>query len=191
MSVTIVSDCLLKKKSAWNRQHIDRMKGVYIPECTATGEYKPKQCHPSTASCWCVDSTTGEEIKGTRKTRLEGEVTCDKPNGGRINVLMTEKNFSIQALQGSCSSSINKQKLAHVVPCSPFGKNLFSSQVFPDFWSKAEKSRLFASLNFQTSTKDKNFLLNFLFRLKAILTMHPVNIFCLAFFILSLILSLF
>ena len=37
---------------------------------------------------------------------MEGEVTCDKPNGGRINVLMTEKNFSTQALQGNCSSSI-------------------------------------------------------------------------------------
>jgi len=75
-------DCQQKRESALIKQNIDGLRGVYIPECTATGEYEPKQCHLSTGYCWCVDPTTGKEILGTRKSRLEGEVTCDKPNGG-------------------------------------------------------------------------------------------------------------
>jgi len=81
------TDCQWKRESAWIKQH-GGVHGVYIPKCTATGEYKPKQCHPSTASCWCVDPTTGKEIKGSRKRSAWGAarglhevLICDKTNG--------------------------------------------------------------------------------------------------------------
>ena len=52
--------------------------GAYKPQCTATGQYKNRQCHASTGHCWCVTSD-GKEINGTRKGPGQ-TVTCDQGN---------------------------------------------------------------------------------------------------------------
>ena len=42
----------------WNkRKEIGRpMLGTYVPQCTETGFFHPKQCHGSTGFCWCVNA---------------------------------------------------------------------------------------------------------------------------------------
>ena len=52
--------------------------GAYKPQCNEQGDYKKKQCHGSTGYCWCVDSKTGREIKGTKKHSREGDFKCGK-----------------------------------------------------------------------------------------------------------------
>ncbi|XP_077995049.1 uncharacterized protein LOC144448627 isoform X2 [Glandiceps talaboti] len=47
--------------------------GADVPECSDDGKYEPKQCHPSTGFCWCVDES-GKKIEGT-DTR--DELECD------------------------------------------------------------------------------------------------------------------
>ncbi|KAK3737700.1 hypothetical protein QZH41_008039 [Actinostola sp. cb2023] len=39
--------------------------GAFVPACGENGGYKKKQCHTSTAECWCVDKFGSEEA-GTR-----------------------------------------------------------------------------------------------------------------------------
>lgn len=43
----------------WNkRKKMGRpLLGAYVPQCTNTGFYHPKQCHGSTGYCWCVNKT--------------------------------------------------------------------------------------------------------------------------------------
>ena len=52
------------------------MPGSFVPRCKSDGAYEKKQCHGSTGDCWCVDSTYGVEIQGTKKGRGQGEVNC-------------------------------------------------------------------------------------------------------------------
>ncbi|XP_076878383.1 thyroglobulin-like isoform X2 [Brachyhypopomus gauderio] len=42
----------------------EHLKGVFIPQCDADGNYKPRQCSSSTGHCWCVNSR-GQRIPGT------------------------------------------------------------------------------------------------------------------------------
>lgn len=49
--------------------------GLYIPQCTGTGEFERIQCRSSTGVCWCVDMS-GREIKGT-KTRSPNQPDCN------------------------------------------------------------------------------------------------------------------
>ena len=53
-------------------------RGVFIPKCKDDGTYEDKQCLGSTGYCWCVNPTTGDEIRGTRKGPGQGEVNCGK-----------------------------------------------------------------------------------------------------------------
>ncbi|XP_056442683.1 nidogen-1-like [Gadus chalcogrammus] len=39
--------------------------GQYVPQCDEGGAYRPTQCHPTAAQCWCVDPR-GQEVPGTR-----------------------------------------------------------------------------------------------------------------------------
>lgn len=40
----------------WNKRNEmgHHLLGAYVPQCTETGFYHPKQCHGSTGYCWCV-----------------------------------------------------------------------------------------------------------------------------------------
>lgn len=40
--------------------------GLYIPRCTETGQFQPKQCHYNTGQCWCVDEA-GLRIDGSQR----------------------------------------------------------------------------------------------------------------------------
>lgn len=62
---------------AQERQRLGtEMPGKFVPQCTASGKYQPKQCYGSTGYCWCVDPETGKELPGTRVAPGRGEVTC-------------------------------------------------------------------------------------------------------------------
>ncbi|XP_072125175.1 nidogen-2 isoform X11 [Mobula birostris] len=52
--------------------------GVYVPQCDAEGNFKPLQCHGSTAQCWCVDEL-GREISGTRTLPGSAHPQCGQP----------------------------------------------------------------------------------------------------------------
>ncbi|XP_077370479.1 uncharacterized protein nid2a [Festucalex cinctus] len=52
--------------------------GAFVPQCDASGQYTPLQCHGSTGHCWCVDSQ-GQERPGTRTTPGAPPTDCDKP----------------------------------------------------------------------------------------------------------------
>jgi len=52
------------------------MVGEYVPQRTADGKYRVKQCHGSTGYCWCVDPNTGKEVEGSRVAPGHGEPAC-------------------------------------------------------------------------------------------------------------------
>ena len=64
--------CQQKRNEAQN----PLLLGAFVPKCKSDGTYEEKQCHGSTGHCWCVDSSSGVEIKGTRKGPGKGRVTC-------------------------------------------------------------------------------------------------------------------
>ncbi|XP_042260960.1 nidogen-2 isoform X6 [Thunnus maccoyii] len=53
--------------------------GVYVPQCDASGQYTPLQCHGSSGYCWCVDKS-GQEREGTRTFPGTPPKDCDKPD---------------------------------------------------------------------------------------------------------------
>jgi hypothetical protein len=59
------------------RQHLGKpIPGKFLPACTDSGYYQPKQCHGSTGYCWCVNPETGKEIQGTQVPPGNGEPQC-------------------------------------------------------------------------------------------------------------------
>jgi len=48
--------------------------GAFVVSCKEDGNYEAKQCHAG--YCWCVDSFTGIEVRGSRRGPTEGDVTC-------------------------------------------------------------------------------------------------------------------
>ena len=55
--------------------------GSYKPDCKEDGSFKAKQCNPSAASCWCVNTVTGKEIPGTAKKTFIANVDCSQYEG--------------------------------------------------------------------------------------------------------------
>jgi len=46
------------------------LPGIFVPECGVSGEFKEVQCHDG--GCFCVNTTSGEELMGTR-SNVRGE----------------------------------------------------------------------------------------------------------------------
>ena len=52
--------------------------GAYEPYCKDDGDYKAKQCNPSAASCWCVNTLTGEKIPDTEEKTFVKNIDCSE-----------------------------------------------------------------------------------------------------------------
>eukprot|EP00746_Dinoflagellata_sp_MGD_P139835 gnl/MRDRNA2_/MRDRNA2_73207_c0_seq1.p1 gnl/MRDRNA2_/MRDRNA2_73207_c0~~gnl/MRDRNA2_/MRDRNA2_73207_c0_seq1.p1 ORF type:complete len:602 (+),score=64.01 gnl/MRDRNA2_/MRDRNA2_73207_c0_seq1:245-1807(+) len=48
--------------------------GEFVPQCTKTGSYYPRQCHNSTGYCWCSD-VHGRVINGTSRGPTDDQFT--------------------------------------------------------------------------------------------------------------------
>lgn len=70
----IISKCS-KKRDRRKRQK-KKNPSTFVPRCKINGKFKRVQCHnyKSNKKCWCVDTTTGKEIPGTRVRR--GRPSC-------------------------------------------------------------------------------------------------------------------
>ena len=84
LSVESKTDCQKKRKEAMQQITDDFMTGVFVPQCTSTGEYKKVQCEASTGYCWCVDEN-GEQVG--YETRNENSLNCESKRspGSYIN----------------------------------------------------------------------------------------------------------
>ena len=58
-----------------------RLIGGSAPDCSVDGSFKPKQCNPSAASCWCVNIETGVQIPGTEKKTFIANIDCSEYKG--------------------------------------------------------------------------------------------------------------
>ncbi|XP_068136532.1 saxiphilin-like isoform X2 [Hyperolius riggenbachi] len=67
--------CLKERQRVLGTGNAKPLIGAYAPQCDDKGNYTPKQCHPSTGQCWCVDAH-GAEISGTRTTAGQPPQTC-------------------------------------------------------------------------------------------------------------------
>jgi len=55
----------------------------FKPQCDAKGQFMNRQCDRSIRQCWCVNTQTGSEIKGTR---TNGLVECGCTVDGSYHV---------------------------------------------------------------------------------------------------------
>ncbi|KRY60969.1 Mesocentin [Trichinella britovi] len=59
------------------REHfLQKNVEAYLPECDENGDFDSLQCHQHAGECWCVDSDTGKEIAGTKKSISEELPVC-------------------------------------------------------------------------------------------------------------------
>ena len=58
-----------------------RLVGNSPPDCNEDGSFRAKQCNPSAASCWCVNTVTGEMIPGTEKRTFIANIDCSEYEG--------------------------------------------------------------------------------------------------------------
>ena len=59
----------------------EELIGGSPPDCSEDGSYKPKQCNPMAASCWCVNTETGVKIPGTEKKTFIANIDCSEYKG--------------------------------------------------------------------------------------------------------------
>ena len=71
---------MAREAALHNEHNHPVLVGQFIPECSESGDYQPKQCHASTGYCWCVEKMSGEEIIGTR---TRSELDCDQVDKSR------------------------------------------------------------------------------------------------------------
>ena len=89
-----------KYKSSCHVEIISRsehMPEVFVPECNNDGSYKSRQCNVTRGDCWCVNTTTGLELHGSRQMITDGIVECvEQWNSSRtknvLNLLSLEHN---------------------------------------------------------------------------------------------------
>lgn len=75
---SIISKCFKKRD---RRKRLKKTNpSTFVPRCKINGKFKRVQCHnyKSNKKCWCVDTTSGKEIPGTRVRR--GRPTCRQGN---------------------------------------------------------------------------------------------------------------
>lgn len=58
-------DCKSEEKSALQREAENPDGGIFIPRCTADGQWQRAQCHETVGYCWCVNESNGRPISGT------------------------------------------------------------------------------------------------------------------------------
>lgn len=60
----------------------DGLLGSFRPQCDDEGQYRSRQCWPSTGECWCVDES-GARI--SHISRARGHLDCDKVRSSRTS----------------------------------------------------------------------------------------------------------
>ena len=65
-----------------------RLVGRFPPDCNEDGSFRAKQCNPSAASCFCVNTTTGEMIPGTTKKIFIANIDCSEYEGKLCMLLL-------------------------------------------------------------------------------------------------------
>ncbi|GMT10891.1 hypothetical protein PFISCL1PPCAC_2188, partial [Pristionchus fissidentatus] len=88
---------------------------AYVPSCdNKSGTFKPIQCHPSRKECWCVDTKSGEETKGTRKSSTNNEILpCAPTTGGKNGLFPTAlsgKKVEYPVARETCKSKLDRGK---------------------------------------------------------------------------------
>ncbi|AWO97282.1 putative galactose-specific lectin nattectin-like [Scophthalmus maximus] len=64
----------------FDKQQCSNAIGSFCPQCDANGNFLPRQCWPSTGSCWCVDVNSGIEIANTLTPPGVVPVKCGRGN---------------------------------------------------------------------------------------------------------------
>ena len=82
-SISLLGNCLKKlgKYEELLAANGGALPGSYKPDCKEDGSFRAKQCNPSAASCWCVNTVTGEELPGTAKKTFIANVDCSQYEG--------------------------------------------------------------------------------------------------------------
>ncbi|KAF8383174.1 hypothetical protein PRIPAC_72316 [Pristionchus pacificus] len=86
---------------------------AYVPVCdNKSGEFKPIQCHPARKECWCVETKTGEEIKGSRKSTANNEILQCAPStggkGGRFPTALNGKKIEYPVAKETCKKAVDR-----------------------------------------------------------------------------------
>jgi len=87
------SGCVYERESLLEKLKVNKLKGMFVPKCTISGDYEAKQFHGSTGNSWCVDQQTGKEIFGTR--RRPGEGSQDLNCTGLTLVFVCDQKFGV------------------------------------------------------------------------------------------------
>jgi len=105
-SIDDLSVCQKKRHDLLIDSESTGLVGRFVPSCLVNGLFQPKQCHPSTGHCWCVN-TEGEEMEGTRRTSSENpaELDCSAPAPVLTSCQMKQHQASFFALLGLFSPS--------------------------------------------------------------------------------------
>ncbi|XP_071504825.1 SPARC-related modular calcium-binding protein 1-like isoform X1 [Diadema antillarum] len=57
--------CETERRQALEEIERSPTSGIFVPQCTTTGDYRAAQCHEQAQYCWCVYVDTGRPIPGT------------------------------------------------------------------------------------------------------------------------------
>uniref|UniRef100_H0VF67 Thyroglobulin n=1 Tax=Cavia porcellus TaxID=10141 RepID=H0VF67_CAVPO len=73
----------------WSETAVPLRSGPYVPQCDASGNWEPRQCHMGTGYCWCMDAK-GEFIPNSLTARSPQVLQCPSPcEQSRANGLLS------------------------------------------------------------------------------------------------------